>query len=58
MKKRLINLQQPEAAQSWLDKEYPQFASKAAPEKAEIHWSDETGVRSDDQIGRTYGKVD
>lgn len=49
--------QQPEAVQLWLEKEYPQIARKAALEKAEIHWGDEMGVRSDDQIGRTYGRV-
>lgn len=49
--------QQPEVVKNWLDKEYPRIARKAAIEKAEIHWGDEMGVRSDDQIGRTYGKV-
>lgn len=49
--------QQPEAVQHWLDKEYPKIARRAAIEKAEIHWGDEMGVRSDDQIGRTYGKI-
>lgn len=49
--------QQPEIVKRWLDKEYPKIAQKAAAEKAEIHWGDEMGVRSDDQIGRTYGKV-
>jgi transposase len=49
--------QQPAVVKNWLDKEYPQIARKAAREKAEIHWGDEMGVRSDDQIGRTYGKV-
>jgi len=49
--------QQPEAVKQWLDKEYPKIARKAALERAEIHWGDEMGVRSDDQIGRTYGKV-
>lgn len=49
--------QQPEVVQEWLDKEYPKIARKAALEKAEIHWGDEMGVRSDDQIGRTYSKV-
>lgn len=49
--------QQPEAVKAWLDKEYPKIARKAALDKAEIHWGDEMGVRSDDQIGRTYGKV-
>lgn len=49
--------QQPEAVRRWLDEEYPKIARKAAKEKAEIHWGDEMGVRSDDQIGRTYGKI-
>lgn len=49
--------QQPEVVQNWLDKEYPRIARKASQEKAEILWGDEMGVRSDDQIGRTYGKV-
>lgn len=49
--------QQPEIVKNWLDKEYPSIARKAAQEKAEILWGDEMGVRSDDQIGRTYGKV-
>ena len=49
--------QQPEVVKRWLEKEYPRIAQKAGREKAEIHWGDEMGVRSDDQIGRTYGKV-
>lgn len=49
--------QQPEVVKEWLDKEYPRIARKAALEKAEIQWGDEMGVRSDDQIGRTYGKI-
>jgi len=49
--------QQPAVVQNWLDKDYPRIARKAAQEKAEIQWGDEMGVRSDDQIGRTYGKV-
>ncbi|MCB0394938.1 MAG: IS630 family transposase [Bdellovibrionales bacterium] len=49
--------QQPEVVKEWLDKEYPRIARKAAQEKAEIQWGDEMGVRSDDQIGRTYGKI-
>lgn len=49
--------QQPEVVKNWLDKEYPRIARKAAQEKAEILWGDEMGVRSDDQIGRTYGKI-
>jgi transposase len=49
--------QQPDVVRKWLEEEYPRIARKAAREKAEIHWGDEMGVRSDDQIGRTYGKV-
>lgn len=49
--------QQPEIVKNWLEKEYPQIARKAALEKAEIQWGDEMGVRSDDQIGRTWGKI-
>jgi transposase len=49
--------QQPEVVRHWLDKEYPRIARAAILEKAEILWGDEMGVRSDDQIGRTYGKV-
>ena len=49
--------QQPEVVRNWLDKEYPRIARKAAREKAKIHWGNEMGVRSDDQIGRTYGKI-
>jgi transposase len=49
--------QQPEVVKQWLDKEYPRIAKKASKERAEIQWGDEMGVRSDDQIGRTYSKV-
>ena len=49
--------QQPEVVKKWLDEEYPGIARRAKREGAEIHWGDEMGVRSDDQIGRTYGKV-
>jgi transposase len=49
--------QQPEVVKNWLGNEYPLIARKAALEKAEIQWGDEMGMRSDDQIGRTYGKI-
>jgi transposase len=49
--------QQPEVVKKWLDREYPRIARRAARENAEIQWGDEMGVRSDDQIGRTYGKI-
>jgi transposase len=41
----------------WLKKEYPKIHSRAKRMGAEVHWGDEMGIRSDDQIGRTYGKI-
>ena len=38
----------------WLNEEYPAIALKAKQEGAEIHWGDETGIRSDDVNGRGY----
>ena len=37
-----------------MEKEYPAIAARARQEKAEIHWGDETGLRSDDVKGRSY----
>jgi transposase len=38
----------------WLNEEYPEIAKRAKDEGAEIHWGDETGLRSDSQHGRSY----
>lgn len=38
----------------WLDEQYPAIAQKARRQGAEIHWGDETGLRSDDVNGRGY----
>lgn len=46
--------QSPAAVKKWLDKEYPVIAASAKAEGAEIHWGDETGLRSDDVRGRSY----
>lgn len=46
--------QRPEAVRQWLDEEYPVIAERAKAEGAEIHWGDETGLRSDDVRGRSY----
>lgn len=46
--------QSPAAVQKWLDHEYPVIAACAKVEGAEIHWGDETGLRSDDVRGRGY----
>ena len=40
----------------WLEKKYPDIKVQAHREKAEIHWADEVGMRSDHQAGRTYAK--
>ena len=46
--------QRPAEVKKWLDEGYPAIAARARKEKAEIHWGDETGVRSDCQHGRGY----
>lgn len=46
--------QQPQSVQKWLKEEYPGIAARAKAEGAEIHWGDETGLRSDSQHGRSY----
>lgn len=46
--------QRPAAVQKWLEEEYPAIAERAKAEGAEIHWGDETGLRSDDVRGRSY----
>lgn len=44
----------PKAVQAWLDTRYPEIAQRARAEGADIHWGDETGLRSDDVRGRSY----
>jgi len=46
----------PVAVQKWLDEEYPAIRRAAKREKAEIHWGDEMGLRSDHQTGTSYGR--
>ena len=46
--------QRPAEVKKWLDESYPAIAARAKKEKAEIHWGDETGIRSDCQHGRGY----
>jgi len=46
--------QQPEAVKKWLQEEYLAIAQRAKKEGGEIHWGDETGIRSDSQHGRSY----
>jgi transposase len=46
----------PVAVQRWLDEEYPAIERQAQAEKAEIHWGDQMGLRSDHQTGTSYGR--
>lgn len=46
--------QQPSAVRRWLEEDFPAIRSRARKEEAEIHWGDETGLRSDDVRGRSY----
>jgi transposase len=52
--KRKSYKQSPEEVRRWLDETYPEIERRAAAENAEIHWGDETGVRSNSQVGRGY----
>lgn len=47
--------QNPVAVDLWLRCEYPAIRRRAKREKAEIHWGDEMGLRSDHTVGRSYG---
>jgi transposase len=46
--------QNPAAVQAWLNEQYPAIARRAKMAGGEIHWGDETGLRSDDVRGRSY----
>jgi transposase len=48
--------QNPEEVAQWLEKTYPEIEERAAKEDAEIHWGDETGVRSTCQHSRGYAR--
>ncbi|NUM60486.1 MAG: IS630 family transposase [Bdellovibrionaceae bacterium] len=44
------------AVRKWIKEEYPKIQDRAKATRSEIQWGDEMGIRSDDQIGRTYGR--
>ena len=46
--------QRPKEVKRWLNESYPAIERRGKAEQAEIHWVDETGVRSDCQHGRSY----
>jgi transposase len=48
--------QDPKAVAEWLERTYPQIEKRAAEEDGEIHWGDETGVRSTCQHSRGYAR--
>lgn len=47
--------QNPKAIEHWFKVEYPIIQKIAKKEKATIFWGDEMGLRSDHNVGRTYG---
>lgn len=47
--------QNPKAIERWFQVEYPAIQKQARKDKATIHWGDEMGLRSDHNVGRTYG---
>lgn len=47
--------QDPEAVGRWLKQQYPAIYRRARRERAEIHWGDEMGLRSDHQTGTRWG---
>jgi transposase len=47
--------QSPKAIEHWFRVEYPAIQKLAKKEKATINWGDEMGLRSDHNVGRTYG---
>lgn len=46
--------QSPVAVKLWLETDYPDIAARAKTEGAEIHWGDETVLRSEDVRGRGF----
>ena len=48
--------QDPKAVAEWLERTYPEIERRAAREGGEIHWGDETGVRSTCQPSCGYAR--
>ncbi len=46
----------PVAVRRWLRQQYPAIRAWAKRERAIIFWGDETGMRSDHQAGRSFGR--
>ncbi len=48
--------QDPKAVAEWLEETYPEIETRAAKEGGEVHWGDETGVRSTCPHSRGYAR--
>lgn len=48
--------QNPKLVREWLQERYPLILADAKRWGAMVLWLDEMGIRSDDQVGRTYGR--
>lgn len=46
----------PAAVKKWMEADYPAIAKRAKAEKGRVYWGDEMGMRSDHQVGRSYGR--
>ena len=46
----------PAAVKHWMETQYPAIATRAKAEKGLVYWGDEMGMRSDHQVGRSYGR--
>ena len=44
----------PNLVQNWLNINYSKITKKSKKQKADIHWVDETEIRSDQHYGRSY----
>lgn len=49
--------QDPQAVKAWLETTYPAIEQRALRSDAEIAWADESGLRSDAQVGRGYAPI-
>jgi transposase len=49
--------QDPEAVEEWLEETYPEIEQRAQAEGAKIAWGDESGLRSETQVGRGYAPI-
>ena len=49
--------QDPQAVKAWLEIQYPAIEQQSQQEDAEIAWGDESGLRCDAQVGRSYAPM-